>query len=58
MVPELLFVLTVHVCGDALPPCRELVAGYYANEAACRAEGRTLSREWRWRCVVRAVNEE
>ena len=53
----LLFALAVRICGDAAPPCREVVAGYYLSETDCRREARTLG--WAPRgavkCVLRAA---
>lgn len=60
MAPELLFALVVRVCGDAAPPCKEVVAGHYLSEADCKREAKRLgwATKGAVRCVVRAVNEE
>jgi hypothetical protein len=55
----LLFVLILHFCGDASPPCRQIEMGRFEHEADCQREARLLRREHRtgvYSCVVRVVD--
>jgi hypothetical protein len=55
----ILFVLVLHFCGDASPPCRSIEMGRFEYEADCQREAKMLRREHHsgiYNCVVRVVD--
>lgn len=56
MKAQLLFVLMVHICGDAQPPCRDVQIQVYESERECMfARQMYLIDGMQARCIVRVV---
>lgn len=51
-----MFVLMVHVCSDAQPPCRDVQIQTYVNETQCRFAMQLYKMDgMQAKCIVRVI---